>query len=127
MSKELIQRGLSKSRQTEETCVVTEAPGGLSFGNGLFGGTGKARDAHQRSIGPLGGAFRKRFENRLIEPDVADLELGGVHSDRKPPSARVDIVARERSLPVRVELTLSIQCQRVRRNSAACADCCHYL
>ena len=64
----------------------------------------------------------RELQHRPVEPGVADRELGGMHADREPAGAGVEIVARERALAAGVELAAGIERERMRRDHGALAQ-----
>src|SRR5690606_22689750 len=59
---------------------------------------------------------------RLIQPDIADGELRGMHADRQPARTGIDVIAGKRALAPAVELAVGIQRQRMRGNHHALAQ-----
>jgi hypothetical protein len=48
--------------------------------------------------------------------------LGGVHADREPARAGIEIIAGERALAPRIELAIAVERERMRRNHHALAQ-----
>src|SRR5205814_9439720 len=71
------------------------------------------------TVGPLPGGLDGELENRAIEPDVADGELGRMHADRQAARTGIDIVAADRALRLLVELAVGPERQRMGGNDRA--------
>src|SRR5262249_10806011 len=88
----------------------------------LGGATDEPRDHDWRLARPFLGAAHGKLQHRLQERGIADGELGGVDADRESACAGVEIVAGERALAARVELAISVECERMRRYHHALAQ-----
>ena len=64
----------------------------------------------------------RQLQHRAVEADIADLELRGVHADREPAGAGIDVVARKGALRGAVELAPLVERQRVRGDNRPAAQ-----
>ena len=119
---QFVERGVLHRCERQQPGVVAVAERDLRFAAGLFGAAGETGDHHQRTVGPLARHLRRLREHRLVEADVADRELGGVHAHGQPAGARVEVVAAQCALVRGVELALSVERERVGRYCAAFAQ-----
>ena len=108
--------------EAEQDRVIAQAGRDLRLGDGLPGAAGDPGDEEERSIGPIGRRFAGEAQHRLVQPGLADRELGGVHADRQPARAGVDIVAAQRPLPGLVQRPGRGQRQGVGRDHRAGAE-----
>ena len=102
--------------------MIAEAARDLRFAGGLRGAAGKPGDHDRRRLRPFARGAHRELEHRLVEPDLADRELRGVHADREAAGAGVEIVAGERALAARVELAVGVERERMRRDHGAAAQ-----
>jgi hypothetical protein len=99
--------------------VIAEPTRDLRFPHGLFGPADDAGDHDDRTVRPFLGAAHGKLEHRLIEPRLTDGELRGVNADRKSSGSGVEIVPAQCPLPARIESTLRIERQRMRRDDGS--------
>jgi hypothetical protein len=114
-------------REGKQPRVIAEPACNLRFPHRLRGESGQSCD-HQRSPArPFGGAAHGEVEHRLEQAGLADGELRGVDADREPARAGIEIVARERALAAAIELAITIERERMRRDHHALAQCGKHL
>ena len=106
MLDQLVLAGTFQRRQRQQHGVIAQRPRGARFLDGLGRLADRARDHHQRTVGPLTRGLDGELENRAIEPDIADGELGRMHADRQAARTGIDIVAADRALRLLVELAV---------------------
>ena len=102
--------------------MIADAARDLRFRDRLLRRSGEAGDHRQRPLGPGCGRLGGEFQHRPVQADVADRELRGVHADREPAGAGVDVVARQRALMAGIELALGVERQRMRGEYRAVGD-----
>ena len=95
---------------------------GLRLRDGLLRRTGEAGDHRQRPLGPGCRGFRRQFQHRPVQADIADRELRGVNADRQSAGAGVDVIARQRALMPGVERAVGIERQRMRGDHRSLGD-----
>ena len=94
---------IAQCGEAEQPRVIAELRGEIGLATGLSRAARQPRDHRGRATRPIGGGLARELQHRLVEPRLADGELGGVNADRKPAGARVEIVAGQGLLPARVE------------------------
>ena len=102
--------------------VIAEPARELRLLDRLRGAADQAGDHDRGMARPFGRRAHRKLEHRPIKPGLADRELRGVNADREPARAGIEIIAGERALPLRIELALRIQRQRMRRYDDALAQ-----
>ncbi len=117
----VLARALERGKR-QEPRVVAEAARRLRLAHRLRRAAGETRDHDQRTARPLHSAAHREREHGLVEPDVADGELGGVHADGEAAGAGIEVVARQRPLATGVEPALRIERERVRGDHHAPAQ-----
>jgi hypothetical protein len=113
--------------ERKESRVIAEGARDLRLLDRLRGAADQPRDHDRRRARPFGGAAHGELQHRLEQSGLADRELGGVHADREPARARVEIIARERALAARVELAPSVEREQMRGDHHALAQRGEYL
>jgi hypothetical protein len=108
--------------ERQQAGMVAEAAGDLGFLHRPRRGPGQARDQDRRLACPVGGGALGELQHRREQAGLADGELRGVDTDREPAGASVEIVARQRALPARVELAAGVERERMRRDRHAPAQ-----
>ncbi len=73
-------------------------------------------------VDPVARGARRQLEHRLVQADLADRELRGMHAHRQAAGAGVEVVARQRTLVPQIEPALRVQRQRVRRDDGAASQ-----
>src|SRR5919109_858039 len=112
----------AKRGERKKSRVVPEAARELRLLDRLRGAAGEARD-HDRSFArPARGGAHREFQHRLEQSCLANGELGGVHADREPARAGIEIIAGEGALTPGIELAVAVERERMRGNHYALAQ-----
>ena len=119
---QLVLAGTSHGAEAQEHGVVAERAGDAGLGLGLRGLADDAGDHHQRAPRPVLRCLGCQLQHRAVEADIADLELRGVHADREPAGAGIDVIARKRALRGAIELTPFVERQGVRGDHGPAAQ-----
>src|SRR3954470_5636388 len=106
MLDQLVDRCTLHRRERQHAGVVAERLRKLRFALRLGGLAGEAGDHHDFAPSCL---LHGDAQHRLVEPDIANSELRGVHADGESAAASIEVVARERPLPPLVELPAGVQ------------------
>ena len=122
MRDQLVLRSTPHRAEREHPGVVAELARDLGLAPRLRRAAGEAGDEHHRARGPFADRVDGELQDRLVEAGVADRELSGVHADGDAARTGVDVVARERALPPRVEAAVRIEREQVRRDHRAVAQ-----
>ena len=102
--------------------MITQPHSRARFAQRLRRAPAHARDHDQRALHPGPAVLDGRLEHGLIQAGFTDRELGGVHTDRQPAGAGIDVVAGERTLAAPVEAARRVQSERVRGDHRAFAQ-----
>ena len=122
MFDQLVLAGALQRGQRQQHGVVAQRPRGPRLLDGLRRLADRARDHHQRPVGPVARGLDGEFEHGAIETDLADRELGRMDADRESAGAGVDVVTADGALRLLVELALGIEGQRMRGDHRALAQ-----
>ncbi len=113
--------------QAEQPGVVAQPHRRAGLAHRLFAAAGEAGDHQHRPLGPVRHGLGGAAQHGLIEPVVADGELGGVDADGQAADAGIEVVAAERSLAAEVDLAFGVERQGMGRNDAALPQHLHDL
>ena len=119
--------GVAHGGQAKQAGMIAETLCRLGFCNGLLGRAGKAGDAHQRLVCPFRRTVCAGLKNRFVEPDVADLELGGVDADSESPRPRIYVIAGEGTLSSPVKIAVGVECEGMGGYGATSSYRIHHL
>jgi hypothetical protein len=100
-------------RQTEQAGMIADAARRPGFADSLLRRAAKTSDHHERPLGPACCGLSREFQHRPIHLDIADRKLRGVHADRKPAGAGVNVITRQRALMFFVELAVGVERERM--------------
>jgi hypothetical protein len=114
MRDDVVFGGRFHRREAEQPGMIADADRGLCFSDGLLRRTGKAGHHRQWALGPGFSGFRRQFQHRPVQADIADSELRGVNADRKATRTGVEVIARQGALVSGIERAVGIECQRMR-------------
>ena len=106
-------------RQRQQHGVITERARRSRFLDRLRRLADRARDHDQRPVGPVARRTDGEFEDRPIEPDLADGELRGMDAHRESAGTGVEVVAAQGALRRPVEVPVGVERQRVRGDDGA--------
>lgn len=107
--------------------MVVEPTGNLRLSHSLFGTAGKSGNHDRRRFRPSSGGAHRNLQDRSVQADVTDCELGRVYTDSKAPCAGIEIIASKPPLPANVKFTFSIQRKGMCRNDSATPQCREHL
>jgi len=108
--------------EREEPGVIAKPARDLRLLDRLRRAADEPCDHDRRRARPFLGAAHGKLQHRLQERGLADRKLGGVDADREPARAGVEIVTRERALAAGIELAISVERERMRRDHRALAQ-----
>ena len=97
-----------------------------SFAQSLFGFSGQASNHDQGAFatqrGPFLAGLHRQFKHRLIQPDLTNCKLGGVHADGHTTHPGIQVIAGHRPLTTLIELAPGVQSQQVCRDDGPFAQ-----
>ena len=108
--------------QAQQPRVVAEPGRDPRLGDRLAAAPGEPGDHRDRAVGPARGGLGGERQHRLVEPGLADGELGRMDADGEPAGAGVEVVAGERPLAPGIQPAPGVERQRMRRDHGAAAD-----
>ena len=109
MIDELVLPGAAVRGQVQETGVIAHRPRALSLARCLACVANQSRDADQRPVRPILHGLGNGFENRLVQSRLSNLKLGGVYADGDSARARIQVVARKRSLAPGIVIAVFVE------------------
>src|SRR5437870_13714350 len=116
----VVARALERG-EAEQYGVIAELTREARLGDGLRGAAAGAGDHHgrRRVATPVARGLDGAAQHGLVEAGLADRELRGVHPDGEAAGTGIEVVARQRPLPPRVEPAARVERERMRRDGEA--------